>query len=88
MVLSWVFTKSLQVWSVNQFVCVMSLATVVVHHILIQYPYQAPFFTSLYAYMVGDTIFVLLLYYVKGCTPLDLLKALAFFNFLYVCYNI
>ena len=76
---------SIQEWSLNKFIGIITFAIVIVHHILIQYPYQARFLTSIYVYIAGHVFFLLSLHYIKLVpVSLEMLKSLYFFNFFYV----
>ena len=65
----------------------LGLITGIIHHFLVQYPRQASIFRTIYAYVIGNLVFVALTRLQPGkATPFSgILLRLTQFNFLYVC---
>lgn len=85
--LSWIFTKSVQYWSNDQFITIFSIFAAIFHHFSFQYPIQAKFFSTFYGHIAIISTFLLLSNYVRGLQGLfELCKSTAIFSFLYVYY--
>ena len=59
----------------------------VLHHAMLQYPNQAPLFTTVYAFVLSNAIYLGLLCNAQRdllSHGLELLKVMTIFNFLYV----
>jgi len=80
-----IIEKPVHEWSGGEFLgCCVALA-IVSHHFLVQYPYQAEIFTTLWVFLTEELCFMTLLYALRGVImPISLLENLGLFFILHV----